>query len=85
MAASNDVDQSRTTNAEHLNRQELAANVRKLNIQNGGQAMRTYRDLIFSELHKGREVQVVSDLLAYCKLDTWAMVRIWQEIWGKVL
>ena len=55
-----------------------------LNIQNGGQAMTTYRDLIFSESYKGREEQVVSDLLAYCKLDTWAMVRIWQEMWKLV-
>jgi hypothetical protein len=51
-----------------------------LNIQDGGQAMTTYRDLIFSEVYKGNEDQVVEDLLAYCKLDTWAMVRIWQEM-----
>lgn len=52
-----------------------------LNIQNGGQAMTTYRDLIFSDMHNHHKEQVVNDLLAYCKLDTWAMVRIWEEMW----
>lgn len=54
-----------------------------LHIQNGGQAMTTYRDFIFSDLYKDREDEVVSDLLAYCKLDTFAMVRIWEELWKK--
>jgi len=46
--------------------------------------MTTYRDLIFSDVHKGREEAIIKDLLAYCELDTWAMVRIWEEIWLKV-
>ena len=45
--------------------------------------MTTYRDFIFSDLYKGKEDEVVSDLLAYCKLDTFAMVRIWEELWKK--
>ena len=55
-----------------------------LNIQNGGQAMTTYRDLIFSDKFAGNENQVEMDLLEYCKLDTWAMVRIWEEFCKKV-
>jgi len=55
-----------------------------LNVQNGGQAMTTYRDLIFSDIYQGREEDVIKDLLAYCELDTWAMVRIWEEMWKKV-
>ena len=55
-----------------------------LNVQNGGQAMTTYRDLVFSDLHKGREGQVEKDLLEYCELDTWAMVRIWEEMSKKI-
>jgi hypothetical protein len=54
-----------------------------LNVQNGGQAMTTYRDLIFSEVHDHNRGQVINDLMAYCKLDTWAMVRIWEEMWIK--
>ena len=57
---------------------------KELAIQNGGQAMTTYGDLIFSDVYKGKEVQVAYDLLAYCELDTWAMVRIWEEM-GKKL
>ncbi|MFT6334272.1 MAG: hypothetical protein ACJATI_001009 [Halioglobus sp.] len=53
---------------------------KSLNVQNGGQAMTTYRDLIFSDVHNHHKEQVIMDLLAYCKLDTWAMVRIWEEI-----
>jgi len=58
---------------------------KNLNIQNGGQAMTTYKDLIFSERYKGNEDQVIEDLLEYCKLDTWAMVRIWEEMWKKAM
>jgi len=36
-----------------------------LTVQNGGQAMTTYRDLIFSDVHKGREEAIIKDLLAY--------------------
>ena len=55
-----------------------------LNIQDGTQALTTFRDLIFTDKYKGREEQVIDDLLEYCKLDTWAMVRIWEEMWKKV-
>ncbi|MFT6336466.1 MAG: hypothetical protein ACJATI_003225 [Halioglobus sp.] len=51
-----------------------------LTIQNGGQAMTTYRDLLFSDKYKGQEKEISKDLLAYCELDTWAMVRIWEEM-----
>ena len=57
---------------------ELSYN--NIKVQNGTQALNTYRDLIFSDKHKGLEKQVVKDLLEYCKLDTWAMVRIWKEM-----
>lgn len=51
-----------------------------LNVQNGGQAMTTYRDFIFSDKYRGQEDIIEKDLLDYCKLDTWAMVRIWEEM-----
>lgn len=57
---------------------------KNLVIQNGGQAMTTYRDLIFSDVPADHQEQVIHDLLAYCKLDTLAMVRIWEEMWKLV-
>ncbi len=49
-----------------------------LNIGEGGTASFTYAQLpnMDSETH----AQKITDLLEYCKQDTWAMVRIWQWI-----
>ncbi|MDD3646831.1 MAG: DUF2779 domain-containing protein [Candidatus Gracilibacteria bacterium] len=48
-------------------------------IQNGGDAMDT-----FAKLHllkdKSKLSEIKKDLLAYCRLDTLAMVRIWEEL-----
>lgn len=48
-------------------------------IQNGGDAMDT-----FSNLHllkdKSKLVEIKKDFLAYCRLDTLAMVRIWEKL-----
>lgn len=50
-----------------------------LNIQDGGMAMDT-----FANLHLLEDInllpQIREDLLAYCKLDTLAMVRIWEKL-----
>lgn len=49
-------------------------------IQNGGDAMDT-----FAKLHllkdKNQLAEIKKDLLAYCRLDTLAMVRIWEKLW----
>ena len=48
-------------------------------IQNGGDAMDT-----FAKLHllkgKSKLAEIKKDLLAYCRLDTLAMVRIWEKL-----
>jgi predicted RecB family nuclease len=48
-------------------------------IRNGGEAMN-----IFAKLHllkdKTQREQIRADLLAYCRLDTLAMVRIWEKL-----
>jgi hypothetical protein len=48
-------------------------------IQNGGDAMDT-----FAKLHllkdKSKLAEIKRDLLAYCRLDTLAMVRIWEKL-----
>lgn len=50
-----------------------------LNIQHGGMAMDTFANLHKLKDSEKRE-QIMNDLLAYCRLDTLAMVRICQKI-----
>jgi len=50
-----------------------------LNIQNGGMAMDTFANLHLLE-DPSKLPQIREDLLAYCKLDTLAMVRIWEKL-----
>lgn len=53
-------------------------NYQNLTIQNGSMAMSTYQTL---HTNPAEEIaQIRKDLLAYCKLDTLAMVRIWEEM-----
>ena len=50
-----------------------------LNIQDGGMAMDTFANLHLLE-DPSQLPQIREDLLAYCKLDTLAMVRIWEKL-----
>jgi len=50
-----------------------------LNIQEGGTASNTFAALI-QDLYNGDINQVRQDLLDYCKMDTWAMVRILERL-----
>lgn len=60
-------------NDDELNYKKLGA------IQNGGDAMK-----IFANLHlrkdKSKLDETKNDLLAYCRLDTLAMVKIWEKL-----
>ena len=48
-------------------------------VQNGGDAMDTFANLhLLKDLSKKEEIR--KDLLAYCRLDTLAMVRIWEKL-----
>jgi len=48
-------------------------------IQNGGDAMDTFANLhLLKDKSKVKEIK--KDLLAYCRLDTLAMVRIWEKL-----
>lgn len=51
-----------------------------LAIQNGGAATTKFKELISNVYSAKEETKVIQDLLEYCKLDTWAMVRIFQEM-----
>jgi hypothetical protein len=49
----------------------------KLDIQNGAMAMASWYDFVFKE---EKDERVIDDLLQYCKLDTLAMVRVFEEL-----
>lgn len=51
-----------------------------LAIADGGAACSSWKKMVF-EINKADQKEAIAqDLLAYCKLDTWAMVRIWEEL-----
>ena len=57
---------------------EPELNYKSLTIQNGTMAMRTYETL---HLKSEQEIEMIrKDLLAYCKLDTLAMVKIYEKL-----
>jgi len=48
-------------------------------VQNGGDAMDTFANLYLLK-DKSRREEIRKDLLAYCRLDTLAMVKIWEKL-----
>lgn len=54
-----------------------------LEIQNGGAAVIQWHHMTDGRMTEDEAKQTFQDLLKYCELDTWAMVRIWEEL-GKV-
>lgn len=53
---------------------------KELGIQEGGAAQRLWMEAILGGKHAGKEEQILSDLLEYCKLDTLAMVEIYEKL-----
>ncbi|MEX1013798.1 MAG: DUF2779 domain-containing protein [Candidatus Paceibacterota bacterium] len=53
---------------------------KKLNVQEGGAAQRLWMSEIFREEDNQDKEELIKNLIEYCKLDTYAMVRIWQEL-----
>ena len=51
-----------------------------LNIKNGGMACKSWKEMIFDLEDQSEKDQIAEDLRVYCKLDTFAMVRIWDEL-----
>jgi CRISPR/Cas system-associated exonuclease Cas4 (RecB family) len=49
-----------------------------LNVQNGSMAFTQWSRMISEDLSDAEKQQIRQDLLDYCKMDTWAMVRIWE-------
>lgn len=52
-------------------------------VQNGGMAMDAYLEAIHPETSSERKAEIQQQLLAYCSLDTFAMVRLWQFLTGR--
>lgn len=54
-------------------------------VQNGGMAMEAFREAIQLETSADRRSEIEEQLLAYCALDTYAMVKIWAKFTGSTL
>jgi hypothetical protein len=52
-------------------------------VQDGGTAMAAFVEAIHLDTLPERKTQIEQQLLAYCKLDTYAMVRLWQVFAGR--
>lgn len=53
-------------------------------VQDGGMAMDSYLEAINADTPLTRKVVIKKQLLEYCRLDTFAMVRIWQIFGGSL-
>lgn len=54
-------------------------------VQDGGMAMDAFLEALAKETSKSRKAEIEQQLLAYCALDTYAMVRLWSAFTGKSL
>jgi len=54
-------------------------------VQNGDMAMDAYLEALSPDTDPERREEIRRELLAYCKHDTWAMVRLWQKFTGQAL
>jgi hypothetical protein len=54
-------------------------------VQDGGAAMNAYQEAINPETSAPRKAEIEKQLLAYCRLDTFAMVRLWQYFSGRIV
>lgn len=53
---------------------------KELGIQEGGSAQRLWMEAILDEKRAGEKDQILADLIEYCKMDTLAMVRIYERL-----
>ena len=52
-------------------------------VQDGGMAMNAYLEAISLDTTKARKAEIEQQLLEYCGLDTYAMVKIWHFFSGR--
>ncbi len=53
---------------------------KNLNISKGDQASEKWEKMMFANLEEKEKEKIKKDLLTYCQLDTWAMVKIYQYL-----
>lgn len=53
---------------------------KELGIQEGGSAQRLWMEAILDEKRADEKDQILADLIEYCKMDTLAMVRIYERL-----
>ena len=54
-------------------------------VQDGGMAMSAFVEALAPQTTAARKAEIKRQLLDYCKLDTYAMVRLWSAFSGKQL
>ncbi|TIC80334.1 DUF2779 domain-containing protein [Crenobacter intestini] len=54
-------------------------------VQDGGMAMAAFQEALSPTCSPARKAEIERQLLAYCALDTYAMVRMWAVFSGKTL
>ncbi len=54
-------------------------------VQDGGMAMTAFAEAVAPQATPARKAEIERQLLDYCKLDTYAMVRLWSAFTGKRL
>jgi hypothetical protein len=54
-------------------------------VQDGGMAMSAFVEAIAPQTTPARKAEIERQLLDYCKLDTYAMVRLWSAFTGQSL
>jgi hypothetical protein len=54
-------------------------------VQDGGMAMDAFLEALAPQTSKTRKTEIEQQLLAYCALDTYAMVRLWSVFSGSAL
>ena len=52
-------------------------------VQDGGMAMDAYLEAIHPDTSRTRQIEIAAELTQYCKLDTYATVRLWQVFAGR--
>jgi hypothetical protein len=52
-------------------------------VQDGGMAMEAYREAVRPATSQARRNEIHRQLTEYCRLDTYALVRIWQHVSGR--
>jgi hypothetical protein len=54
-------------------------------VKDGGMAMEAYVEAIAPATSPDRREQIRRELIEYCALDTFAMVKVWEFFSGRVL